>query len=142
MSAKPKSPKPKKIHPQIEELKLIIRSMNFQFVEELRFHPTRMWRFDLAIPSQKLAIEYQGLGALGARKGKDGKVHIGGHASVGGMSNDCEKLNAATALGWKVLKFTALHFDSRKRESAKLTDPYTTIKDAIMGVQHPQPTLF
>jgi hypothetical protein len=140
MSAKPKTPK--KRHPQIEELKLIIRSMNFEFVEELRFHPVRMWRFDLAIPSQKLAIEYQGLGALGARKGKDGKVHVGGHASVGGMSNDCEKLNAATALGWKVLKFTALHFDQRKREVNKLSAPYHAIKDAIMGIQHPQPTLF
>lgn len=118
MSAKKKAdPRPKKIHKQVENLKLILRSLELEFVEEHRFHPVRLWRFDLAVPSLKLAIEYQGHGATGGGK------HIGRHASVTGMSGDCEKENTAQAMGWKVLKFTALYFDAEKRRELKLSSP-------------------
>ena len=134
MSAKRPPSAPKKPHPQVEELKLILRSMNFPFVEELRFHPERMWRFDLAIPSQKIAIEYQGHGhSFGAPKGEGGKArHVGRHASVLGMAGDCEKFNAAASMGWTVICFTAVHFNSRSRRKHNLQSPYDTIKAAIM----------
>ena len=62
---------------------------------ELKFHPTRRWRFDYAIPRLKIAIEI------------DGGVWIRGrHNSPKGYINDMEKFNEAAALGWVVLKFT------------------------------------
>jgi len=126
MSSRSKAPaKPKKIHKQIEHLKLILRSLNLEYAEEYRFHPVRMWRFDLAVPSLKLAIEYQGHGATG------GTRHIGGHASLGGLTGDCEKLNAAQALGWRVLKFTALYFRQEDRVKHKLTPPFDTLASLI-----------
>ncbi len=123
MRARPKAPaKPKKIHKQIENLKLILRSLNLDFAEEFRFHPVRQWRFDLAVPALKLAIEYQGHGTTGKKK------HVGGHASIGGLTGDCEKLNAAQALGWRVLKFTALYFRHEDRVKHGLNSPFDTLK--------------
>jgi len=61
----------------------------WDLVREYQFHPTRRWRFDFAFPSQKLAVEV------------DGKYH----RTYGGQRNDCEKLNQATLLGWRVLRF-------------------------------------
>jgi hypothetical protein len=92
-------------------------------VTEHRFHPKRMWRFDYAIPSLKIAIEYQGHGAMNG-----GSKHVGGHASVKGLSSDAEKFNQAEVLGWRVLLFTALHFSELKRRKHKLTSPLETLE--------------
>lgn len=59
---------------------------------EYRFHPTRKWRFDFAIPELKLAVEIEGRGR---------------HQTVDGFRKDCEKYNAALLLGWRVLRFPA-----------------------------------
>ncbi|HEU4582487.1 MAG TPA: hypothetical protein VFS67_29720 [Polyangiaceae bacterium] len=67
---------------------------------EFRFHPTRGWKFDFAFPSHKLAIEIQGR----ARGNPDAP---GRHQTVDGIRRDCEKNNAAVALGWRVLYFPA-----------------------------------
>jgi len=45
---------------------------------EYMFHPTRRWRFDACVPSVMVAVEVEG---------------------------DIEKYNAATALGWHLLRF-------------------------------------
>lgn len=60
---------------------------------ELRFHPTRRWRFDFAFPSAKLAIECDGgqWRKFGGRHARD---------------SDREKLNEAAVLGWRVLRFS------------------------------------
>lgn len=87
---------------------------------EYRFHPVRKWRFDIAIPSIKLAIEYHG-GLFMTRRG--------GHQSVKGTRNDWEKLNEAQILGWLVLQFgpdetrtgTAMQVIERAIESRRLT---------------------
>lgn len=63
---------------------------------EWKFHPKRRWRFDGAIPSVSIGIEYHG-GLFMARRG--------GHQSVKGTRNDWEKLNEAQMLGWMVLQF-------------------------------------
>ena len=60
---------------------------------EWRFHPDRKWRFDLAWPGHRLALEVEG------------GVWTGGRHSRGkGMKADMEKYNAATLMGWRVLR--------------------------------------
>lgn len=62
---------------------------------ELRFHPTRKWRFDFAWLDRRLAVEVDG-----------GAFIQGRHTRGVGYERDCEKLNAAALLGWRVLRFT------------------------------------
>jgi len=125
-TAKPK--KPKKAHPQIASLKIYLTTLQVEYVEEYRFHPSRQWRLDLAIPSLKIGIEYQGHGSTGGG-------HIGGHASIKGMTNDCEKLNQAGILGWTILKFTALYFRHDDRKKHKLTAPHDILTEIIKSKQ-------
>ncbi len=69
---------------------------NIEYVEEYRFHPTRRWRFDFAIPYLRIAIEAEG-----------GVWSGGRHVRGSGFTLDCEKYNAATVLGWRVLRYPA-----------------------------------
>lgn len=62
---------------------------------EHHFHPTRRWRFDLAWPAVRVAVEVQG-----------GQWIKGGHTSGHGLARDCEKLAEAAALGWRVIPAT------------------------------------
>lgn len=90
-------------------------------VTEHRFHPTRMWRFDYAVPRIKLAVEYHGhAGFVGGK--------VSGHSTIKGLSNDCQKLNEAQRLGWRVLAFTAWHFREADRKKHKLTAPLEAIE--------------
>jgi len=123
-----KIPKAKRVHRQIAALKLLLRSLNLEFEEEFPFHPTRQWRFDLAVPALKIAIEYQGHGQTGKAQGSKAGEHIGGHASVTGMAKDCDKDLHALLCGWRVIKFTALHFTPSKRAELKLTAPLDAIR--------------
>lgn len=65
-------------------------------VTEYRFHATRKWRFDIAWPSIKVAVEIEG-----------GTWVSGRHNRGTGFESDCEKYNAAVIDGWKVLRFTS-----------------------------------
>ena len=62
-------------------------------VKEFRFHPTRKWRFDYAIPEHKIAIEVEGGVWTGGR-----------HTSPKGFLGDMEKYNTATMMGWRVFR--------------------------------------
>ncbi len=73
-----------------------------QLVEEYKFHPERKWRFDWCIPALKIAIEYEG--GIFDRNGS--------HTSVQGMSRDIDKYNAAAALGWRVIRLTAINYNT------------------------------
>ena len=64
-------------------------------VREYRFHDTRKWRFDYAIPALKIAVECDG-----------GVWGYGRHNRPKGYIKDMEKFNAAAEMGWVVLKFT------------------------------------
>lgn len=64
----------------------------WDLVREFRFHPTRLWRLDFAFPSVKLGIEIDGRGR---------------HQTVAGVRADCEKMNEAVRLGWRILRFPA-----------------------------------
>lgn len=62
-------------------------------VTELRFHSDRRWRFDFAHEASKVAIEING-----------GIWSNGRHVRGTGYLRDREKVNAATALGWRVFE--------------------------------------
>jgi hypothetical protein len=66
-------------------------------VREHRFHPTRKWRLDFAIPDAQIGFEIQG-GLYQAESG---------HRSMAGVKRDMEKHNAAQELGWSVYYLTS-----------------------------------
>lgn len=67
-------------------------------VREHRFHESRRWRFDLAWPEHRLAVEYDG-GTYSAAPG--------GHSSKAGMARDREKDAHAMIAGWSVIRLDA-----------------------------------
>ena len=64
---------------------------------EFRFHPTRKWRFDFALPERKVAIEFDGL--------------FGGtaHRSINMVAKDSEKINEAQLHGWIVIRTNTIN---------------------------------
>jgi hypothetical protein len=84
--------------PQIALYCLWLKSKSVDYVLEHKFHPTRKWRADIAIPTLKALIEYEGISSAKSR-----------HTSITGFSNDCEKYNQAQLIGWKVLRYTVLN---------------------------------
>lgn len=69
---------------------------------EYKFHPVRKWRFDIAFPAQRLAVEIEGGAWAGGR-----------HTRGAGFIGDVAKYNSATELGWRLLRFTPQTFDYR-----------------------------
>jgi len=62
---------------------------------EYRFTPPRKFKFDLAWPELKIAVELEG------------GVYSGGRHTRGkGFEGDCEKYNLAAEQGWLVLRYT------------------------------------
>jgi hypothetical protein len=59
---------------------------------EYKFDPRRGWKFDFCWPEYMLAVEIDGRGR---------------HQSFTGFRDDCEKLNNALLLGWRVLRYPA-----------------------------------
>lgn len=84
-------------------------------VVELRFHPVRRWRFDLAWPADKLAVEIDG-----------GIWTAGRHTRGAGMEGDNEKINSAILLGWRVLRFS-----SGQAKSAEAIEIIKTALDVV-----------
>lgn len=88
----------KKASPQVKQMELLLSIEGVPFVKEYRFHPVRQWRFDFAITTKKIAIEYEGIyGGKGAKSR---------HTSLKGYTGDTEKYNEAEKLGWTVLRYT------------------------------------
>lgn len=65
------------------------------FRREVRFHPTRLWRFDFGNEELRLAVEIEGITLEGGR-----------HQRLEGFVEDCKKYAEALALGWLVLRVT------------------------------------
>jgi very-short-patch-repair endonuclease len=84
-----------------ESLFFILKSI---FVNELyteyKFHETRRFRFDYAVPMYKIAVEYEGIMGGKAR-----------HTTIKGYTKDCEKYNLANEMGWHVFRYTVLNVD-------------------------------
>lgn len=70
---------------------------------EFRFATSigRDWRFDFAWLPEMIAVEVEG-----------GIYTRGRHVRIKGFYEDCDKYNAATAMGWRVFRFTKMHLDS------------------------------
>jgi hypothetical protein len=64
-------------------------------VVEYRFFKGRRWRLDYAWPRVKIGIEIQG-----------GVWKFGRHTRGKGYEGDCEKLNTAQCLGWRIFWLT------------------------------------
>ena len=64
-------------------------------VREYRFAAPRRWRFDFSWPDIRLAVEVEG-----------GQWVRGRHLRPKGFASDIAKYNAASAGGWRVLRFT------------------------------------
>lgn len=76
-------------------------------VPEYRFAPPRRWRFDLAWPGVKVAVEQEG-----------GLWISGRHNRAPGMIKDMEKYNTAALLGWRVFRFTPQQIQRLEAESS------------------------
>ena len=71
-----------------------LKAERIPYQTEVRFHPKRRWKFDYLI-GEKLAVEV------------DGSVYSHGRHTRGkGYEADCEKLNEALILGYRVLRFS------------------------------------
>lgn len=79
-----------------------------EVVKEHKFHPERKWRFDFALIEKKIGIEYDGLQSTKSR-----------HTTLVGFTGDTEKMNAAQALGWKVIRFTVKNYKNVLKELEK-----------------------
>ena len=66
------------------------------WVREYRFDPSRRWRADFAFPASRILVEVEG-----------GTWQQGRHTRGAGYASDCEKYNAATEQGWRVLRYTS-----------------------------------
>jgi len=78
---------------------LVLDELDLDPVLEYRFAPPRRYRFDMAFPEHKIAVEYEGLVSSKSR-----------HTTLTGYSGDCSKYNLATCKGWRVLRYTALNY--------------------------------
>lgn len=64
------------------------------WVSEFRFHPQKRWRADFAEVERRILVEV------------DGGLYGGRHVRPKGYQGDMDKLNEATRLGWRVLRFS------------------------------------
>lgn len=88
---------------------------------EHAFAKPRRWRFDLAWPGRKLAVEIEG----GVRTN-------GRHTRGSGYVKDLEKYNRAALDGWMLLRVT--HQQIKSGEALLLVEQAMAVTDATLGV--------
>ena len=72
-----------------------LKTLKIEFEQEFEFHPKRKWRADIHLVGKKILVEVEGAIWSGGRHTR-GKGYIG----------DMEKYNAATMMGFQVLRFS------------------------------------
>lgn len=72
-----------------------LKALKIGFIQEFYFHPERQWRADFHITGTKILVEIEGGIWTGGR-----------HTRGKGFIHDMEKYNAATVLGYQVLRFS------------------------------------
>lgn len=72
-----------------------MKVLKIGFEQEFRFHPDRKWRADFYLTGTKILIEVEG-GIWSGGRHTRGKGYLG----------DMEKYNAATMMGYQVLRFS------------------------------------
>ena len=76
-------------------LAMQLKALKIEFEQEFKFHAKRKWRADFHITGKKLLVEVEG-GIWSGGRHTRGKGYIG----------DMEKYNAATMMGFQVLRFS------------------------------------
>jgi very-short-patch-repair endonuclease len=107
-----------------EAMTLMLKSEGIVFEREYRFHPVRRWRFDFAIPELRIAIEVEG-----------GVFSGGRHTRGIGYSNDLIKYNAATEMGWRVLRYATNQIDATALEQIRRVIGYALCSDGRRRVR-------
>ena len=87
------------------------------FENEYRFDEVRRFRFDWAIPSLMIAIEYNG---LIYKNNKESSTGHSGHQSISGIKQDNEKANLAVTKGWRILVYTAMNYKELQTDLEKI----------------------
>lgn len=72
-----------------------LRTLKIDFEQEFYFHPDRKWRADFHLIGKKILVEVEG-GIWSGGRHTRGKGYIG----------DIEKYNAATMMGYQVIRFS------------------------------------
>ena len=73
-----------------------LKILGVEHVREYKFLHDRRFKFDIAIPGQKIAVEFEG-----------GIFSSGRHTRGKGYANDAKKYNLAAMHGWKLLRYTS-----------------------------------
>lgn len=93
----------KKVGPQKYWMEIVLQEWcakkGLELVPEFQFLLNRKFRFDWAIPSIKLSVEYEGIYSEKSR-----------HTTKQGYSRDSEKYTEAAVNGWRVLRYTASNY--------------------------------
>lgn len=92
---------------------------------EYVFHPTRKWKFDIAWPDLKIAVEIEGL----VYSNRSDNQLQGRHVSVTGFKKDIEKYGAAFALGWYLLRVTST--DARNGTALNWLDAHMYARELL-----------
>lgn len=80
-----------------------LRALKIEFEQEFKFHPTRKWRADFHLKGKKILVEVEG-----------GIWSNGRHTRGKGYLEDLEKYNAATMMGYQVIRFSTEQVKSGK----------------------------
>ena len=72
-----------------------LKTLRIKFEQEFYFHPERKWRADFHLIDKKILVEIEG-GIWSGGRHTRGKGYIG----------DMEKYNAATMIGFQVIRFS------------------------------------
>ena len=107
--AKSVSKIPKSDPEGLSYIKSTLRLLKVDFETEYRFHPTRKFRFDVAIVEVRLAFEYEGIMSAKSR-----------HTGIEGYTMDTVKYNLAQMEGWRVLRYTTINYLSFGHDIMKL----------------------
>lgn len=85
---------------QLENLLAELKLTTIVIEREFKFHPDRRWRCDFRL------VDMLGPNNLGIIAEIEGGIFTGGrHVHPLGFTNDCEKYNEATIMGYRVLRF-------------------------------------
>ena len=80
-----------------------LRTLKIEFEQEFKFHPTRKWRADFHLKGKKVLVEVEG-----------GIWSNGRHTRGKGYLGDLDKYNAATMMGYQVIRFSTEQVKSGK----------------------------
>ncbi len=72
-----------------------LKTLKIEFEQEFKFHPDRKWKADFHLVDKKILVEVEG-GIWSGGRHTRGKGYLG----------DLEKYNAATMMGFQVIRFS------------------------------------